>query len=814
MTLLERADQLAALEQLRSAGHGRVVLVGGEAGVGKTTLLRQFCAGVEPPRVLWTGCDPLFTPQPLLPLLDLAGGGTKPHEVAAALTDALSAPRGSVLVIEDVHWADEATLDVLRLLARRIETVPALVLASYRDTELGRAHPLRVVLGELGTNPAVVRVGVEPLSAVAVAELAAPHDVDPADLHRRTGGNPFFVTEILAADAELIPATVRDAVLARAARLDSGARALLETVAILPPQAEIASLERMEPEALGQLDECLASGMLVAAPGAVAFRHELARVAIEDSLPPHRALELHRRALACLDDVARLAHHAEAANDRDAVLRYAPAAAARAAALGAHREAAGEYARALRFAGDEPELLELRAHECYLSGELEDAVATQERAVARRRHGGDPLREGDALRALARLLGFAGRAYEAEAACREAIAILEQLEPGPELARAYAKMAQRCMNWDDKPSAVTGGARALELANRRGDLEIQVYALTVIGGAQFRDGLPAGREKIERVIATAGGAGLDDYVGGAYLNLAWCNVRQRRFMDALPYIERGLAFTDERGLDYWWVSLLASRAWCDLALGRWDAAEEAAAHIAEQPLHSRIARVFALATLGLVRARRGLGGTWAPLDEALELAEPTGELQQIAPVALARAEVAWLEGRPEHSAATTERALELARRRGAEWDARELAAWAGEEASPAGEWAERGCTYQAALARLNSGDEGAMRAALGELQQMGARPAAAIAARRLRERGARGLPRGPRAATRANSANLTPREMEVLGLISEGLRNADIAERLFLSGKTVDHHVSAILRKLGARTRGEAAAKAAGLSPD
>jgi predicted ATPase len=227
MTLLERADQLAALEQLLSAGHGRVVLVGGEAGVGKTALIRQFCADADPPRVLWTGCDPLSTPQPLVPLIELTGARTQPPDIAAALLDELAAPRRSVLVMEDVHWADEGTLDVLRLLARRIETVPALALATYRDTELDRSHPLRIVLGELATNPAVVRLTVDPLSPGAVADLAASHAVDAADLHRRTGGNPFFVTEVLAAGTERIPATVRDAVLARAARLAAEARDLI-----------------------------------------------------------------------------------------------------------------------------------------------------------------------------------------------------------------------------------------------------------------------------------------------------------------------------------------------------------------------------------------------------------------------------------------------------------------------------------------------------------------------------------------------------------------------------------------------------------
>src|SRR4051794_2655714 len=414
MALLERSDELARLEaalaDTAKRGRGRMLLIGGEAGVGKTSLVRAFCDG-QSARVLWGACDAMFTPRPLGPffeigeavngdLQELVSSEAKPHEVTAALVAELARP--AVVVLEDLHWADEATLDVVRLLARRVEAVPALVLASFRDDELDRAHPLRLVLGELG---ATERLTIARLSRDAVTQLAEARGVDSSGLYGRTAGNPFYVTEVLATGGQEIPPTVRDAVLARAARLEPGARTLLDAVAVAPPQAELWLLEALAPESLPHVDDCLAAGMLTAGQGAVAFRHELARLAIEDSVTPAHALELHRRALAALaeppsgvPDLARLAHHAEAAADHAAVLRYAPAAASRAASLGAHREAVAQYERALRFAeraslDERADLLERCAHECYLSGQLERALPFGERALSYRREVGDPLRE-------------------------------------------------------------------------------------------------------------------------------------------------------------------------------------------------------------------------------------------------------------------------------------------------------------------------------------------------------------------------------------------------------------------------------------
>lgn len=847
--LLERSEQFRALaEHLRAVAatsRGRLLLVAGEAGVGKTALSRHFADEQRTARVLYGACDPLFTPHPLGPLIDIAasaGGelktvvesGRMPREVAMTLADELRRKRPTLLVIEDVHWADEATLDVLRLLGRRIDQVPAFVIATYRDDELERSHPLRIVLGDLHGIEGIARMKVAPLSAAAVAEMAAPLGIDAQELHHKTGGNPFFVAEVLASGRQRIPDTIRDAVLARAARLSDRARLLAEAVAAVPPQAELWLLRALAPDAIDSVEECVAAGILVSQPGAVAFRHELGRLTIEDSTPPDRALALNQAAIAALSsppsgelDLTRLSHHADAAVDRDTVLRFAPQAAERAMAVGAYREAAAQYARSIRYSkGVSREtlanFLDRQAYALYLSGQFFDALEAQRRALECYRALDNPLRTGDSLRSLSRLLRYVGLTADALEAAQEAVAILEPLPEGHELAMAYSNLSHLFMSVEDKEETRHWGSRAMELAERLDDVEARVYALTNLGTI---DGV---ERDLERALKLAQENGLDEHAGRAFVNLIWWAPRSKSYETADRHFEAGLEYCTERGLDLWNHYLFAYRARRELDHGSWNEAVRYAELVIRNPL-SPVPRIVALSVLGLVRARRGDPECWPVLDEAAALAESTAELQRLEPVAMARAEASWLEGRDKATLEATTVTYQLAIKRRIRWVIGEMASWRrragldervpddipepyllqikGRWMAASEVWAQLGCPYEAAMAMAESNEEEALRRALIEFQRLGARPAAAIVARRLREQGVRDLPRGPRPRTRQNQANLTAREVEILNLVAQGLGNAEIAERLFLSTRTVDGHVSAILRKLGVKTRLQAVAQ-------
>jgi len=248
MHLLERDQQLATLQAYADdarLGDGRLALVSGEAGIGKSSLVEAFVDALSDARVAWTSCDGAFTPSALGPLQDVAdqwGGavrvasadGVPRNTRFAALLSMLREHDGlSVLVIEDLHFADEATLDLVRHVARRLRAVRAMVVSTCRDDSLADNGALRETLGDVSTQRSTRRIDLPPLSRAAVVDLSAASGHEAAAVHALTGGNPFFVSEVLRGERDQLPASARDAVLARAGRLSDAGRDVLDAAALV-----------------------------------------------------------------------------------------------------------------------------------------------------------------------------------------------------------------------------------------------------------------------------------------------------------------------------------------------------------------------------------------------------------------------------------------------------------------------------------------------------------------------------------------------------------------------------------------------------
>jgi DNA-binding CsgD family transcriptional regulator len=849
VALLERETPRSRLEAALACarrGRGGVVSIEGEAGIGKTALALSFAdAHRADARVHIGGCENLATPEPLGPLRDVAresqgrfslsGGGQL--GTFEALLRLLTGGRGpGLLLIEDLHWADDASLDLVRYLARRIRNAPVLVVVTLRDDEVGSQVRLASLWADMPRD-GHTRIELGPLSLNAVSTLAHPSGRAGREVLEITGGNPFHVTEYLATAGDGVPRSVQAATLSRASALSRAGRRVLDWAAIFPRQIDEASLRLLARDADSEgVEECLRSGMLNAHGNDLAFRHELARRAIQDAMSPLRRRELHAAALDLLKDrdgvrAAEAAHHAERAGDLQALIDFSVHAADEATTMGAHREAFAHLTKALAHsdglcATGRARLLERQAEAGERCGAFDAAMLAIDEAIALHQRAGDRLALGNALRIAARLYWLNRRVEEADRRSQAALEALADQGETWQYAMALAGQAQLDLNADRNALAIQRGTEAMSRAEALGRSDIYLHAMASVAIAHAGLNAAEGLDRIATAISEAHRRGALDSLPRLHAGEANIRARERDYVGLFEAVANGIDASVARENAPHEAYARGARAAALLDLGRTREAMVEGEHVVFGPFPRGIPSVPAVVALSRARVRLGApeGGV---IDQVRALPTEQGELVWLVPIAIADAEAHWL-GRPRPDAVRNLRAVvELILQAGTQpWALRETALWLAILGEPvdlsaeaqghlseahrlhiAGRWREAGdawrllgCPYEQAIA-LSGGDEASQREALRLFDRLGAAPAAARLRREMRAAGVRGVPSGPRSARRNNPAGLTPRQNEVLGLLAEGLSNDDIAGRLGASPKTVEHHVGAILVALEASSR-------------
>lgn len=843
MQLVERDDELGRLTELLVAaqqGNGSVVLVRGEAGVGKTALVQRFLDDIgNRAHLLWGACEDIVTAVPFAPLWDMAASDAELHSVISAgdrvrtlrtVLDRMSRTlRPTVVVVEDAQWADEATLALIRVLGRRASKSHGLLIVTFRDDHFAIEHPLRRVVGAIPPG-SLERIQLGPLSREGVADLVGP-GLDVDEIMRLTRGNPFFVSEIVRHPGDEIPLSVADAVGFQMSTLSRRSRQVVELVSVIPGNAEIDLIARITPDAEAAIAESEGIGLVEVDGERVAFRHELARLAIEKSLSTIDRRRLNRSVFEALEasngEAGRCAHHAHQAGDAAALLRLVPVAARRAADVGSSREAV----RLLRLI--DPHLGELNPDELAdhydllvgqaMLGDEPGLVEIAELAVGLRRALGDPASLGSTLLMAGEAAFVEGQPVKARNLTDEALVVLGPVG-GELLALAHARRARLAIRAGEYGSGVEHARTGVELSTGSSSRS-RVQALLNLGTALGETRFPDGLEELFEAHRLSGELGFVDEQAKAAGTISILYWRHRDVEAAEAWIHLGLESISEADLPVLEDWLRIGLAFAAEARGEWNAAIAQATEI-----YGAANRRDHLVTSGIllakVHTRRGSPDAGRLLDEVSVIASQKGDHALMAFIAAVAVEKAWLqddrESRPVDEAVALWHQISEVE---PPWIWGELSMWLriagrldrddqslpspwrtliGDDWETAADlWRDRGMPYERALA-LYSGNTAARLEALRLLDGLEAVPLAAKLRRGLRAEGVKGIPRGPYSGRRADPLGLTPRQAEILELVAESLSNSEIADRLFLSVRTVEQHVSSILATLSARNRRDA----------
>ena len=841
--LLERQPELALLGEAlisASSGTGTGIAVCGESGAGKSALVRSALAAADGLRVLRGQCEPLRTPRPLgpfrdlgLPVLDdLIGSEARLTDMGEHVYAALAA-EPTVLVVEDLHWVDEASAEVLRFFARRVEAAPLALVVTYRDDEIGPRHPARALLGDFAVLDGLRTVALPALSVDGVAAAVAGTDLDAARVHALTGGNAFFVTQVVREPDRPLPSSVRDAVLARVADVEVGDLEVLQLIACAPDRLDdrVLPLVDVDLPALRRLDR---TALLARDEHGLVFRHELARLAVESTIPPGGAIGLHLRLLDALErldigDPAVLTHHAVAARDSQRATTYAQAAAAEATSTGSNAEAAAFLEIALshltRSATPEQRavlLLQL-SQQYYLTSRISEAISSARASIPLADTAGKPSLIADAYSAMAVLEYHSARRRHVEEHIGRALAIADTAGDLPTQARIQANASFLAMIGSDLETAVAGAERTVTLATDAGLEEYVTAGRMIVEMVQALIGDQDARSRVLDLAGVARDRGWDELASRGFDVIAFADVEQGNLRGLQRVVDTGLAHAAARDLPIARLWMVSARGTLHLLLGRWNAAiEDAESVLTEALLPGCLHNDLVVAS---IRMRRGEGDATVHLENTWATAHGLNEPMRLLPALALLAEAMWLTGRADTRVTefAVPRLAELCSSPETRWPGGNLAVWLrrlGLEFKPltdvpepfrasledrhadAAEWWRRaGNPYSEALAWADSPDEENRSRAVVLLDRLGAIAVADKLRLAMRQEGMAQVPQRPQASTRANPSGLTNRQLDVARLVARGFSNADIAARLFISLKTTEVHVSAILAKLGVPNR-------------
>jgi ATP/maltotriose-dependent transcriptional regulator MalT len=858
MDLLEREEPLRQLHsrfRKTLSGEGHSVFVCGEAGIGKSSVVRRFVKEVDDKSQVFVAlCDSLFTPRPLGVLYDLAlqvaqaldgkmQMTTQRTELFADFAQTITGfHQPVVLVIEDIHWADEASLDFIKFFARRIVHVRCLFILTYRDNEIALQHPLRNVLGELPPG-SFSRLVLAPLSKVAVQALADKKGFSGEDVYAVSGGNPFYVNEILESYSPGIPDNIKDAVLAVYNRQKESTKHLWEILSIMPEGLEHSWLDKIDAKWHEAIEICFAYGVLLVRNNRAVFKHELYRRTIEASLSPFKRIELNKKVLELFLDsfeksgaIERIVHYAKNAAENKLVGHFAPLGAKEAAAVGAHTEAVKLYRAAIEYNVEKDalqlvQLYEAYTYECYLTNQIKEALIYQTKALKIWQTVGDREQVGNSQRFLSRLWWYDGYRKEAEAYAVQSIETFESLPPTKAKAMAYSNLSQLRMLADDLDGCIEWGTKAIEMATEIGDEEIRCHALNNVGSVQMKvpERKEQGQKLLDESLQIALRHSFHEHAARAYTNFISNSISGKDYDLAKQYLQEGMEYCGQRDLHSWIWYMLSCKARILLETGDWQAAEGLAKNKLSGPLQPGIVRLGALTVRATIKIRRGEEGGITLLGEAKELAFLLNEHLRIVPVVIASLECEWLTGTRILTDVELTTTLSLIKNADNIYLNSEVDFWLkkargitsglptlfepyqhlreGKITKAVSFWKAKGCLYETAFA-LFAGTEDQKREALVVLQALGADAIFQKLKSEMRSSGIRKIPRGLRNSTLSNPAQLTTRELDILQLLKTGASNKEIAGQLFISPKTVDHHISSILFKLDAPSRTKAVGEA------